>query len=79
MLSPDGRCKAFDASGNGYPKYFIFYCIIHLNVFDRLGKYVRSEGFCVLVVKPLSKALADGDPIRAIVKATGTNQVKKDK
>lgn len=37
--------------------------------------YVRSEGFCVLVVKPLSKAIADGDPIRAIVKATGTNQV----
>lgn len=26
------------------------------------------------MVKPLSKAIAAGDPIRAIVRATGTNQ-----
>eukprot|EP00026_Physarum_polycephalum_P000042 Phypoly_transcript_00042.p1 GENE.Phypoly_transcript_00042~~Phypoly_transcript_00042.p1 ORF type:complete len:1769 (+),score=236.41 Phypoly_transcript_00042:758-5308(+) len=53
MLSPDGRCKSFDARGDGY---------------------VRSEGFCVLVIKPLSKAVVDRDPIRAIIRATGTNQ-----
>jgi acyl transferase domain-containing protein len=33
----------------------------------------------VLVVKSLSKALADGDPIRAVVRATGTNQVSTNK
>ena len=29
----------------------------------------------MLVIKPISKAIADGDPIRAVIRATGTNQV----
>ena len=52
MLSADGRCKSFDASGNGY---------------------VRSEGSAVLLLKPLEKAMADGDEIHAVILATGTN------
>jgi acyl transferase domain-containing protein len=53
MLSPDGRCKAFDAGANGF---------------------VRSEGAGVVVLKPLRQALADRDPIYAVVRGTAVNQ-----
>lgn len=53
MLSPDGKCKAFDASANGF---------------------VRGEGAGMVILKRLSKALADGDPIHGIVLGTALNQ-----
>jgi acyl transferase domain-containing protein/aryl carrier-like protein len=53
MLSPDGRCKAFDASANGY---------------------TRGEGAGVVVLKPLKKAVADGDPIYAVIRGTAINE-----
>jgi len=53
MLSPDGRCKAFDASANGF---------------------VRSEGAGMLLLKPYRQALADGDPIYALIRGTAVNQ-----
>jgi len=53
MLSPDGRCKSFDADGNGY---------------------VRAEGVCALVLKSLSQAKKDSDPIYAVLRGTGINQ-----
>lgn len=52
MLSPDGKCKAFDASANGY---------------------VRSEGVITLLLKPLSRALADHDRIHAVIKGSAEN------
>ncbi|SEM89772.1 type I polyketide synthase [Lihuaxuella thermophila] len=36
--------------------------------------YVRGEGAGVILLKPLSQALADGDPIHALIRATGVNQ-----
>lgn len=53
MLSADGRCKAFDASANGF---------------------VRGEGVGAVCLKPLSAALADGDPIYAVIRSTAVNQ-----
>ncbi len=52
MLSPDGQCKAFDASANGY---------------------VRGEGCGVVVLKRLSEAEADGDPIQGVIRGTAVN------
>ncbi len=35
--------------------------------------YVRSEGVGVVLLKPLSKAIADGDPVRAVIRGSATN------
>lgn len=40
----------------------------------RANGYARGEGVVALVLKPLKSALADGDMIRAVVRATGQNQ-----
>ena len=53
MLAPDGQCKTFDASANGY---------------------VRSEGCAVVVLKRLSDAQRDGDPVLALVRGSAVNQ-----
>lgn len=52
MLSAGGRCKPWDAAGDGY---------------------VRSEGAAVVLLKPLDRAIADGDNILALVPASGVN------
>ncbi len=36
--------------------------------------YVRAEGAGIVVLKPLSRALADNDPIYAVIRGTATNQ-----
>ena len=36
--------------------------------------YVRSEGVGLIVLKPLSKAIADGDPVVAVLRGSAVNQ-----
>lgn len=52
-LSPDGRCKTFDATANGY---------------------VRGEGCGIIVLKRLSDAQRDKNPIVALIRGTAVNQ-----
>src|SRR3954469_22281917 len=40
----------------------------------RANGYVRSEGAGIIVLKPVSQALTDGDPIYAVVRGTAVNQ-----
>ncbi len=52
MLARDGRCKAFDARGDGF---------------------VRSDGVGIVVLKRLADALADHDPIYAVIRGSAVN------
>lgn len=52
MLAGDGRCKAFDARGDGF---------------------VRSDGVGIVVLKRLADALADHDPIYAVIRGSAVN------
>ena len=54
LLSPDGRCYAFDDRGK--------------------SGFGRGEGTVCIILKRLSDAIRDGDPIRALVRNTGVNQ-----
>ncbi|HWO65136.1 MAG TPA: type I polyketide synthase, partial [Umezawaea sp.] len=53
VMAPDGRCKTFDASADGY---------------------VRGEGAGVVVLKPLERALADHDTVRAVIRGGAVGQ-----
>jgi acyl transferase domain-containing protein len=41
---------------------------------ERANGYSRSEGFGVILLKRLSRAVSDGDTIRAVIRSTGCNQ-----
>ena len=40
---------------------------------EKANGFARAEAICAIYVKPLGAALRDGNPIRAIIKGTGTN------
>jgi amino acid adenylation domain-containing protein len=47
----------------------------HCKAFDaQANGYVRGEGVGIVVLKPLSRALADGDPIYAVIRGGALNQ-----
>ncbi|MFH1937869.1 MAG: beta-ketoacyl synthase N-terminal-like domain-containing protein, partial [Bacteroidota bacterium] len=58
IASPDGHCRAFDATAKGT---------------------VSGAGGGVVVLKPLSRALADGDTIHGVIKGTAVNNDGMDK
>ena len=58
FLSQGGRCRSFDAGGDGYG---------------------RGEGFAAVILKRVSDAVRDGDPIRAVIRGTAVNQDGKTK
>lgn len=67
ILSPGltiGFCKASMISPNGRCQAFG----------AGANGYVRSEGAGAVVLKPLARALADGDPIYAVLRGSATNQ-----
>ncbi|KAL9639081.1 MAG: hypothetical protein Q9204_001255 [Flavoplaca sp. TL-2023a] len=41
---------------------------------ERANGYARGEGIAVIIVKSIAKALQDGDTIRAVIRATRSNQ-----
>src|SRR5581483_217351 len=46
----------------------------HCKTFDACADgYVRSEGAGIVVLKPLSQALSDGDPIYAVIRGSAVN------
>ncbi|RYP64365.1 hypothetical protein DL771_008810 [Monosporascus sp. 5C6A] len=47
---------------------------MHPHFDKRANGYARGEGIVAMVVKPLRLALRDGDVIRAVIRATGSNQ-----
>ena len=53
FLAKDGKCKSFDASGDGYG---------------------RGDGFAAVILRRADDAIRDGDPLRAVVRMTGSNQ-----
>ena len=53
MMAPDGRCKTFDASADGF---------------------VRAEGCGMLVLKRLSDAQKDRNPILAVIAGSAVNE-----
>jgi 1-acyl-sn-glycerol-3-phosphate acyltransferase len=67
VLAPEltiGFCKASMISPDGRCKAFA----------AEANGYVRGEGAGVIVLKPLSRALADGDPIYALVRGSAINE-----
>ena len=41
---------------------------------NRANGFARGEGVAAIVLKPLTDALRDGDPIQSVIRASVTNQ-----
>ena len=59
-----GFCKASMRSPDGRCRAFS----------AEANGYVRGEGAGMIVLKPLSRALADGDPIHALIRGSAINE-----
>lgn len=66
LLDPDDFC-ALSALGFTSPDGRCY-------SFDsRANGYARGDGICMLVVKHIDDAIRDGDPIRAVIRASSIN------
>lgn len=81
----DGECTLAIAGGTNVmlkPEFFVGMCKAKFlsrhsrcKAFDEQAEgYVRGEGAGVVILKPLSLALKDKDPVYAVIHATGVNQ-----
>lgn len=81
----NGECDQAIAGGVNVmsrPEFFIGLCKgrflsehCRCSTFDeQAGGYVRGEGAGVVILKPLSRALADNDRIYALIRSSGVNQ-----
>ncbi|SFS90387.1 SDR family NAD(P)-dependent oxidoreductase [Saccharopolyspora flava] len=79
-----GECEQALAGGVNLvwsPKHFVAFS--QASMLSRTGRskafdqdadgYVRGEGGAVLLLKPLERAVADGDPVHAVIKGVATN------
>jgi acyl transferase domain-containing protein len=57
ILSPEGSCKPFDASADGF---------------------ARAEAINAVYLKRLDDAIRDGNPIRGIIRNSGSNAMAED-
>ncbi|MDN3720430.1 beta-ketoacyl synthase N-terminal-like domain-containing protein [Roseibium salinum] len=80
----DGTCNTALAGGVNLiwsPNHFISFSKAGMLSKDGRGKafddaadgYVRGEGGAVLLLKPLARALEDGDPVHAVIRGIGIN------
>ncbi|KAK5635904.1 hypothetical protein RRF57_011619 [Xylaria bambusicola] len=80
----EGDCSMACVAGANMmltPEQFIVESALHMlspsgkcHMWDtRADGYARGEGFVVLLVKRLSRAIQDGDRIEAVIRATGSN------
>lgn len=81
----NGECRAALAGGVNAllnPDIFVSFCGLSMlspdglcKAFDaRANGFVRGEGAGIVVLKPLSRAIADKDRIYAVIRGTGINQ-----
>ena len=81
----DGECEHALAAGVNVildPRVYVAFSRLSMlapdgrcRAFDAAGSgFARAEGVGVVVLKTLDRALADGDPIRAVIRGTGINQ-----
>lgn len=70
IMSPDGKCRAFDADAKGYNFICWYHSIYHLT---SLFRFVKGNGVALVVLKKYNTAVRDKDNILAVIKGTAVN------
>ncbi len=70
-VSATSVCHTFDAAGEFIIS--LFFNLRKMLIEEEADGYARADGIGALYIKKLSNAVADGDPIRAVIRATAIN------